>query len=535
MEFRILGPLEVVEQGRPLKLGGSRQRALLAVLLTRANEVVSKDRLIDELWGAQPPGTATNVLQYHVSRLRKTLARDDVIVTRLPGYVIRVAPEELDLLRFENLVEEARRSPPERSAQLLRDALALWRGPALADLADEPFAQAEILRLEELRLDALERRVEADLALGGGAELVAELEALVREHPLREQLRAQLMLALYRSGRQAEALDVYRETRSLLVGELGIEPGPTLRELEKAILWHDPELDASGDGQDRPRSSQPGSIVVVVGDTNLGGVLALAEPLARAPSRELILARFLGEAGDVAAATAELAVSRRSLAERGISARVAAYTTAEPGDDAVLLATQYGADLVLVGASEELFERGGLDDDLTAILEHAPCDVAVLVGGDGAATGPVVTPFAGVEHDWSAIEIAAWLAGSLDTTLRLVGTDADAARGRRDASRLLGRASLLVQQVVGIVTEPVLVPAGAEGVLEASRDARVLVVGLSDRWRAEGIGTARLALATGAGIPTLFVRRGLRPSGVAPNETMTRFTWTLASESEERP
>ena len=535
MEFRILGPLEVVEQGRPLKLGGSRQRALLAVLLTRANEVVSRDRLIDELWGEQPPKAATNALQYHVSRLRKTLPRADAIVTRPPGYVIRVAPEELDLLRFETLVEEARRSPPERAAQLLRDALGLWRGPALADLADEPFARAEILRLEELRLTAIEHRLEADLALGGGAELVGELEALVREHPLREQLRAQLMLALYRSGRQAEALDVYRETRSLLVGELGIEPGPALRELEKAILWHDPELDASGDGQDRAHSSQPGSIVVVVGDTNLGGLLALAEPLARAPSRELILARFLGEAGDVAAATAELAESRRALAERGVSARVAAYTTAEPGSDAVLLATQYDADLVLVRAPQEVVESGLLGDDLTAILEHAPCDVAVVVGGDGSPTGPVVTPFAGVEHDWSAIELAAWLAGSLDTTLRLVGTEADAARGRRDASRLLGRASLLVQQVVGIVTEPVLVPAGEAGVLEACRDARVLVVGLSERWRAEGIGTARLALAAGAGIPTLFVRRGLRPSGVAPSETMTRFTWTLASESGERP
>jgi DNA-binding SARP family transcriptional activator len=530
VEFRILGPLEVIERGRPLTLGGSRQRALLAVLLTRANEVVSKDRLIDELWGTQPPRTATNALQYHVSRLRKTLARDDVIVTRLPGYVIRVAPEELDLLRFENLVEKARRSSSERSAQLLRDALALWRGPALADLADEPFAQAEILRLEELRLAALERRIEADLAVGGGAELVGELEALVRENPLREQLRAELMLALYRSGRQAEALDLYRETRSLLVSELGIEPGPSLQELEKAILRHDHELDTSGRGREGSRSSQAGSIVVVVTDTNSGAVLALAEPLARAPSRELILARFLTETGDVAAATAELAEIRQALEERGVSARITAYTTAEPGSDTVLLATQYEADLVLVGAPEEVVESGRLDCELTAILEQAPCDVAVLVDGDGAPSGPVVTPFAGVEHDWSAIELAAWLAGSLHTTLRLVGTEADAARGRRDASRLLGRASLLVQQVVGIVTEPVLVPAGEAGVLEASRDARVLVVGLSDRWRAEGIGTARLALAAGAGIPTLFVRRGLKPSGVAPSETLTRFTWTLASE-----
>jgi hypothetical protein len=146
------------------------------------------------------------------------------------------------------------------------------------------------------------------------------------------------------------------------------------------------------------------------------------------------------------------------------------------------------------------------------------------------ADGPVVTPFGGAEHDWAAIEVAAWLAQSLETTLRLLGTEADSALGRRDASRLLARASLLVQQVAGIVSEPVLVRAGGAGVLDASRDARLLVVGLSDRWRTDGIGHTRTAVALGAEVPTLFVRRGLRPSGVAPNETLTRFTWTLGSE-----
>ena len=230
MEFRILGPLEIVEAGRPLTLGGPRQRALLAILLSRANEVVSSDRLIDELWGARPPGTATNALQYHVSQLRKTLGRSEAIVTREPGYLIRVAPHELDLLRFEQLVEEARQAPADHASRLLHDALSLWRGPALVDLASEPFAQAEILRLEELRLAALELRIETDLALGRHRELVGELEVLVHEHPLRERPRAQLMLALYRSGRQAEALDLYREGRRLLVDELGIEPGLELQE-----------------------------------------------------------------------------------------------------------------------------------------------------------------------------------------------------------------------------------------------------------------------------------------------------------------
>ena len=528
MEFRILGPLEVVEQGRALVLGGSRQRTLLALLLTRANEIVSSDRLIDELWGAEPPRTAANALQYHVSQLRKTLASGDAIVTREPGYLIRVGPDELDLFRFERLVTQAQRASPELSAQLLRDALGLWRGPVLADLADASFARAEILRLEELRLGALELRLEADLARGRAAELVAELEMLVRAHPLRERLRAALMRALYGSGRQVEALEVYRETRRLLVDELGIEPSPALQELERAILRQDPALSS----QDDLAASPQRLIMVVVGDPNrLGALLAIAEPLARRPSRELILARLLRDDRELSDANAALAEHRDALAERGVPSRVAAFTTVEPGVDAVRLAREHDVDLVLADSPLELVESGRLADDLRIVLESAPCDVALLVGSGDIAAGPIVTPFGGVEHDWPAIELAAWLAQSLGTTLRLLGTEADPALGRRDASRLLARASLLVQQVVGIVTEPVLVPAGEEGVLDASRDARLLVIGLSERWPTEGIGPVRSAVAAGSGVPTLFVRGGLRPSGVAPSETLTRFTWTLGSQS----
>lgn len=164
------------------------------------------------------------------------------------------------------------------------------------------------------------------------------------------------------------------------------------------------------------------------------------------------------------------------------------------------------------------------------MLEHAPCDVAFLAGrSDLNSSGPIITPFGGADHDWSAIELAAWLARSLQTTLRLVGTEADDERGRRDASRLLARASLLVQQLVGIVTEPLLVPAGQRAMLDAATDARLFVIGLSDRWRTDGIGAARAAVATAADCPTLFVRRGLRPGGIAPSETFTRFSWTLGS------
>ncbi|MBA3329669.1 MAG: AfsR/SARP family transcriptional regulator [Actinobacteria bacterium] len=528
MEFRILGPLEVVEQGRALPLGGPRQRALLALLLTRANEVVSADWLVEELWGAEPPRTAANALQYHVSQLRKALAPHEVIVTQEPGYMIRVGPNELDVFRFEQLVEQAQQAAPELAARLLREALDLWRGPPLAELAHESLPQTEALRLEELHLAALERRIDADLALGRFAELVGEVQALVREHPLRERLRAALMQALYGSGRQVEALDVFRETRRLLVEELGIEPSPALNGLEQAILRHDPALTAQEGAPAAPRQR---AILVVASDPErLTDLLVIAEPLARRPARELIMARFLRNDGELTAASAALSERRNLLAQQGVASRIVIHTTGEPGADAVRLATQYDVDVVLLDAAPGLLEGGHPDQDLTVVLEHAPCDVAVLIGGGDMATGPLVTPFGGVDHDWAAIEVAAWIAQSLGTTLRLLGTEADPAVERRDASRLLSRASMLVQQVIGIVTEPVLIRPGEQGVLEAARDARLLVVGLSDRWRTEGIGHARLAVAKGAEVPTLFVRRGLRPGGVAPTETLTRFTWTLASE-----
>ncbi len=247
MEYRILGPLEVVDGGRELSLGGARQRALLAVLLLHANEAVSTDRLVEELWGASPPESGPKALQVAVSQLRKTLQPvagvDGRIVTRAPGYVLRVEEGELDRDRFEALVEQARgESDAAARAAKLRQALALWRGEPLADLAYEAFAQPAIAHLEAERLAALEQRVDADLEAGRDADLVGELEALVARYPLRERLRGQLMLALYRSGRQADALDVYQDTRRTLVDELGVEPGPELQQLQKAVLDHDPAL-----------------------------------------------------------------------------------------------------------------------------------------------------------------------------------------------------------------------------------------------------------------------------------------------------
>lgn len=245
MQFRILGPLEVERDGRLLILGGAKQRAVLAVLLSRANRVVSRDLLIDAVWGERPPETAYSALQGYVSALRKTLG-PDLIVTRTPGYVLETDPASIDIGSFESLVAEATDALAAGDARRAREsfgrASALWRGEPLADLNTAAFVQTERVRLEELRISAVEGGLDADLALGRDAELVPELQALVREHPFRERLRGQLMLALYRSGRHAEALDVYQQGRRLLAEELGLEPGEGLKRLERAILEQDPAL-----------------------------------------------------------------------------------------------------------------------------------------------------------------------------------------------------------------------------------------------------------------------------------------------------
>jgi YVTN family beta-propeller protein len=255
MDFRILGPLEVIANGQPLALGGSKQRAALAVLLLHANETVSVDRLIDALWGERAPAGAVQSVRVHISRLRKALNGGDGtgsgqsgLVTTSGGYQLKVDDDSFDLARFERLYTEGQRElaagRPERASGLLGEALGLWRGPALADLAFEPFAQAEAARLDELRVAALEDRLEANLELGRHSAVASEVEPLITEHPLRERLRRLQMLALYRCGRQAEALDAYRRARETLVEEIGVEPGPELRELHEAILRQDPALDA---------------------------------------------------------------------------------------------------------------------------------------------------------------------------------------------------------------------------------------------------------------------------------------------------
>ena len=328
MEFHVLGPLEIVRQGRTLELGTGKQRTLVAALLLHANEVVSTDRLIDALWGETAPATAPKIVQGYVSRLRKVLEGEHqgkdrsgsraaaILLTRSPGYVLRVEDGQLDADRFAALLAKARAALAAGAAleasTLLGEALGLWRGPPLSEFAFDSFAQEEIARLEELRLAALEERVEADLALARQHELVVELEALVARHPLRERLRGQLMLALYRCGRQAEALQAYQDTRRVLVEELGLEPSRAIVELEQAILRQDPTLDVARPRQHgfRPRRPKPTAFEASEDGVFVGRERELAALLAALETR---LRPRAARASSAASRASARAASRRSL------------------------------------------------------------------------------------------------------------------------------------------------------------------------------------------------------------------------------
>jgi DNA-binding SARP family transcriptional activator len=519
------------------------------MLLLNANQSVSSGRLIDELWGERPPKTAPTILHGYVSQLRRVLepehdpdASYELLVTEPTGYRLRVESERVDLHRFEQLFAAANakaEADPAEAAGTLRDALSLWRGPPLADFTYDAFAQAAIGRLKELRLAAVEQRLEVDLAAGRHAELVGELEELIAAHPLRERPRRQLMLALYRSGRQSDALAAYQEARKLLVDELGIEPGPALQQLEREILSHDPGLlvaePASSPAQEGPPRPER-SILLVSAAGDATALVAVAEPLALSHHpHELIVARLLSAANggaQLAAATSELQNLRAALGERGVAARVAAFTSSDLGDDLGRLASEQDVDLVLTDAGDGIVTA--FPKDLETILHHAPSDVGVVVLGAGSAEPTeVLVPFGGAEHDWAALELGAWLASAHHAPLRLLGVTMDESAGRRDASRLLASASLAVQQLVGVVAEPQLMEPGAEGVLSIAGKDALLVVGFPDEWQREGLGPVRAELVRDSTAATFFVRRGVRPGGLAPKSSLTRFTWSLITQAHD--
>jgi DNA-binding SARP family transcriptional activator len=463
--FLLLGPFEA-----PAPVPGGKPKALLARLVLAAGRPVTAEALADSLW-TDPPPSAPKLVQAHVSALRKALGAT-AIETRGAGYALRGSTS--DLARFEELTELARgERDARRRAAVLREALGLWRGEPLAEFRREPFAAQAAARLEELRLHALVRRVDAELELGLHEQLAGELRALVDEAPLREQLRARLMLALYRSGRQVDALEAYREGRRLLVDELGIEPGLELQELERAILRQDRTLEAA------PPDERRGAIVCVG-----CAPLSLVGPL----GREIVLVE-LTEAGRLAEA------SRRLDALRGPGIRTASFTSDDRAADAVRLATEQEADLLVVA---------------DAAPAGAPCDVAVLHEPvPFEPGGPILAPFGGDPDEWRGLELAAWLARAHGLPLRLVGAEATAER--RDASRVLAAASLALQRFAGVAAEPVLGP-----VLE--QEGSAIVASLARGGELPGR----------TSVPVLLVRGGLRPGGLAPEQSLTRFSWTAA-------
>jgi DNA-binding SARP family transcriptional activator/tetratricopeptide (TPR) repeat protein len=388
-------------------LGGRKQRALLAVLLLHANEVVSRDRLIDELWGEFPPRSAADIVRVFVSRLRKALephAAGDgtyrILQTRPAGYVLVVEPDQLDVRRFESRLADAgharARGDSGAAAELLREALTLWRGPPLVDFRYEPFAQSEIARLEELRLAAVEERIDADLACARHADLVVELESLVREEPGRERFRGQLMIALYRSGRQVDALEVYRRTRQTLVDELGIEPTPALRELEAAILRQDGNLDPPSDALPTPPPAETRKTVTVVG-TSLTATRSDGQRLDPEARRRLrrrwrdVVARAAREHGGIAQNVAgEAAIAVFGIPRVHEDDAIRALRTADDLRQAIPslggeATRQAGARLeVGIGiASDEVIVGGGTDTDLVeGEVVGTSINLAELAGPD---------------------------------------------------------------------------------------------------------------------------------------------------------
>jgi YVTN family beta-propeller protein len=378
VEFRVLGSLEVVDRDGPLALGAPKQRALLAVLLLHRGEAVSTDRLVDEIWGEQPPASANKLVQGYVSNLRKALG-GGLLVTERGGYALRVEPGQVDVDRFETVAAQGQGALEDgdavTAAAVLREALGMWRGPPLADFAYEPFAQAEIARLEESRMTALEDRIDADLATGEQARLVGELEALVREHPLRERLRGQLMLALYRSGRQADALQAYRDARRDLLDELGLEPGRALQELERAILTQDSALEPSS-----RRFKQ--------------GVSAAARKRRRGP--------MLIVAGGIVLLAAIIVVTLR-LAGSGVrSVAVAPNSLAaiDVGTNRVAAAVAVGARPGAVASGSGSLWVGNLDDQTVSRVD--PGTLSTL------ATIPVGSPPTGIATSAGGV----WVVGS---------------------------------------------------------------------------------------------------------------------------
>src|SRR5436190_1268921 len=399
MEYRILGPLEVVDEGEPVPLGRLKERLVLAVLRLHANEFVSRERLIDELWGVSPPATARKAVNVYISKLRKTLTRDghDPISTADGGYRLVVDSDLLDADRMRALVAAAREQmadgDSEAASRLLQDGLAFWRGPTLAGLTLESFGRDEVGQFDELRLTVLMDRIDCDLAQGRHEDVLGELQVLVREHPLRERLRAQQMLALYRADRQADALDAYQQARHDLIDELGIEPSESLQRLQQAILRHDPALEMPAGTAANGAAPAP-----VPAEEYVPAVL----PARARPRRPTLRRRYLVVAG--LAAVAAIAALAAFLSTRGGGVRPPSSPVSSVAPDSVaILNPATGAQvsdyvagskpgpMALVGETLWIVERGNATIERYGLrtrhgippLQPAPALDDIAVDGEG--------------------------------------------------------------------------------------------------------------------------------------------------------
>jgi YVTN family beta-propeller protein len=464
VRFNVLGPLEAHQRDRRVDLGGGRQRALLALLLVHGGQVVSRDRLIDELWNGQPQPGASRSLDAYLSRLRRAFREagaEDVIETRSPGYVVRA--DETDAACFEALAREGHEAmvagEPERASCVLREALALWRGRAYLEVADEAWARPEAERLEELRLTATEDLIDAELALGRHAGCVAELELLVARHPMRERLVGQLMLALYRSGRQADALTAYRDARRALVEQMGLEPGPELQRLQAAVLAHDPALEAPALGGDRAREPRPAGTP--------------SEPAVQAPprwprtrTRLAVWAAVFTAAAAIAAVAVEVTGGRGGRALR-VSADGAAAI--DPRDGHVQVSADVGsAPSAIVSGAGRVWVANGADGSVSRIDP---------VSGQVDQTIEVGSSPTGIAAGAGAI----WVANALDGSISRIDPHA-------------GR----VVQTIHVGRRPVAV-----------------VVGSSAVWVADADSDALVTLDPSTGIPRRTIRLDASPHGLA--------------------
>jgi DNA-binding SARP family transcriptional activator len=500
LEYRVLGPFEVLRDGVPVEVGGAKPRALLALLLLESGRAVSTRRLTDDLWSPAPPSSA-KALQVYISQLRKALG-SDVIETREDAYLLRTTAASFDLTQFEELVDAGRSQiaagRTAEGAAALDEAIGLWRGDALDGL-DEPGLAPFRARLDELRLVVHELWNDARLETGHSGTLLPELTMLARRNPLRERFQEQLMLALYRSGRQAEALGVYRGLREQLNDELGLEPRERLRRLEQAILRQDAELEA--------KPAPDGRRAVVAAGAHPSRLAALGAPLAQQASGELILLTPV-EASDALAPASALLEPERSDA-----VRVATFVSRTPVRDVLRLAADEDAELVVLETSGAALTTAPAPE-----LAGAACDIAFFVDAPGDLPGAQITVlFGGAAEDWKAVEIAAVLARSCGLSLRLLGVE--------DASTLLARAALVVQRFVGVATQPALFDPRDPQSPAVAATGGTMVAGISG-WSDRGLSPARLRLLE-AGVPLLLVRGGPRPSLLAPARSLTLFSWSL--------